>query len=231
METERGAATRLGLPLGERIVIFLGVPVAGLLIGLALPFVARWALGLSVGLPMRPVFRVVGAVDRPWEIAVNLALWLVLGLLVVRSAMSESARVTVTDREVRLDRGDWSRTVPRADIEVVFAEGKRLVALDRESRQLVNEPVQAPMAAVSEALRAHGHPWRDDDPYDGLYRRWWTDTPELPEAVNRVLAARELALTRKAPDEVRELGDAVQRLGFAVREEGPKQYWRPLVRS
>jgi hypothetical protein len=231
METERGQATRLGVALGERIVIFLGVPVVGLLIGLALPFVARWALGLSVGLPMRPVFRVVGAVDRPWEVAVNLALWLVLGLLVVRSAMSESARLTVTDRELRLDRGDWSRTVRRADIEAVFAEGRRLVALDRESRQLVNEPVQAPMAAVSEALRAHGYPWRDDDPYDGLYRRWWTDTPELPEAVNRVLAARELALTRKAPDEVRELGDAVQRLGFAVREEGPKQYWRPLVRS
>ena len=231
METGRGAATRLGMPLGERIVIFVGVPVVGLLIGLTLPFVARWALGLSVGLPMRPVFRFVAAVDRPWEIAVNLVLWLVLGLLVVRSAMAESARLTITDAELRLDQGDWSRTVPRVAIEVVFAEGKRLVVLDRESRQLVNEPVQAPMAVVSDALRACGYPWRDDDPYDGLYRRWWTDTPELPEAVNKVLAARELALRRKAADEVRELTEAVQRLGFAVREEGPRQYWRPLVRS
>jgi hypothetical protein len=231
METERGAATRLGMPLGDRIVIFLGVPVVGLLIGLALPFVARWALGLSVGLPMRPVFRVVGAVDRPWEIAANLALWLVLGLLVVRSAVIESARLTITDAELRLDRGDWSRTVPRTDIEAAFAAGKRLVVLDRESRQLVNEPVRAQMAAVSDALRVRGYPWHADDPFDGLYRRWWTDTPELPEAVNRVLAARELALKRKAADEVRELGEAVQRLGFAVREEGPKQYWRPLVRS
>jgi hypothetical protein len=219
------------MPLGERIVIFLGVPVVGLLIGLAVPYVARWALGLSVGLPLRPVFRVVGAVDRPWEIAVNLALWLVLGLLVVRAAVTESVRLTITDRELRLDRGDWSRTVPRADIEVVFARGRRLTVLDRESRQLVNEPVQARMPVLSDALRGRGYPWRDDDPYDGLYRRWWTDTPELPEAVNRVLAARELALKRKAADEVRELGDAVQRLGFAVREEGPKQYWRPLVRS
>src|SRR5687768_374683 len=113
METERGPATRLGMPPGERMVIFFGVPVVGLLIGLALPFVARWALGLSVGLPMRPVFRVVGAVDRPWEIAVNLALWLVLGLLVVRSAMAESARLVITDGQLRLDKGDWSRIVPR----------------------------------------------------------------------------------------------------------------------
>jgi hypothetical protein len=224
-------ATELRMPLGERIVIFLAVPVVGLAIGLVLPFVARWALALPVGLPMRPVFRVVGAIDHPWEIAVNLALWLVLGLLVVRSAMAESARVTVTGTEIRLGRGDRSRTVARADIEAAFAEGKRLVALDRESRQLVNEPVQAPMAAVADALRARGYPWRDDDPYGGLYRRWWTDTPELPEAVNKVLAARELALRRKAAGEVRELTEAVQRLGFAVREEGPRQYWRPLVRS
>jgi hypothetical protein len=223
--------TELGLPRGERIVIFFAVPVVGVLIGLAIPFVARWALGLSVGLPMRPVFRVVGAVDRPWEIAANLALWVVLGLLVVRSAMRESARVTVTGTELRLDRGDWSRTVARQDVEAVFAEGKRLVVLDHASRRLLNEPVQAPIAAVADALRARGYPWRDDDPYEGLYRRWWTDTPELPEAVNQVLAARELALKRKAADEARQLADAVQRLGFAVREDGPRQYWRPLVRS
>jgi hypothetical protein len=180
---------------------------------------------------MRPVVRFVGAVDRPWEIAANVTLWLVLGLLVVRSAMTESARVTVTDAALRLDRGDWSRTVARTDVDVAYAEGKRLVVLDRASRQLISEPVQAPVAAVADALRARGYPWRDGDPYEGLYRRWWTDTPELPEAVNKVLAARELALRRKAADEVRELGDAVQRLGFAVREEGPRQYWRPLVRS
>jgi hypothetical protein len=219
------------MPRSDRIVVLLGVPVAGLLIGLALPPLARWALDWSGGMPMRAVVRVVGAVDRPWEIAVNLAIWLVLGLLVARSALAESARLTVTDSDLRLDRGDWTRTIPRADIDTVFGEGGRLVVLDRESRSVVREPTQAPMAAVAAALRDRGYPWRDEDPYAGLYRRWWTDTPELPESVNKVLAARELALKRKAADEVRELGDAVQRLGFAVRDEGPKQYWRPLVRS
>ena len=224
-------ATVLGMPRAERIVILLGVPAVGLLVGLALPAVARWALGLSIGLPMRPAFRVVGAVDRPWEIAVNLAIWLVVGLVVARAAMSESARVTLTDTELRLDRGEETRTIARADIETVFVEDSRLVVLDRRSLQLARDPVQAPVAALSAALRSHGYPWRDADPYQGLYRRWWTDTPELPEAVNKVLAARELALKRKAADEVRELGEAVQRLGFAIREDGVKQYWRPLVRS
>ena len=231
MKAERGTATELGMPLGDRIVIFLGVPAIGLLIGLLLPPLARWALGWSVALPMRPAFRVVGAVDRPWEIAVNLAIWLVLGLVVVASAMTESMSVTITDTELRLHKGDWNRTIPRTDVDAVFMEGKRLVVLDRESRQLVRDAAHAPASALSATLRAYGYRWRDADPYQGLYRRWWTDTPELPEAVNKVLAARELALKRKAADEVRELGDAVQRLGFAIREEGPRQYWRPLVRS
>jgi hypothetical protein len=232
MGTERGtAATVLGMPRADRLVIFLGIPAVGLLIGLALPPLARWLLGLEAGPPMRALVRVVGAVDRPWEIAVNLAIWLVLALVVLASALSESARLTVTDTELRLDRGDWTRTIARADIDAAFAQDRRLVLLDRESRHLVREPTQAPLDAVARELRARGYPWRDEDPYAGLYRRWWTDTPELPEAVNRILTARELALKRKAADEVRELADAVQRLGFAVREEGPKQYWRPLVRS
>ena len=224
-------STVLGFLLIDRIALFIGIPALALLFGLLLPPFARWALGFSTGLPVRPVFRVLGAVDQPWEIVVDLAIWLAVGLAIAFSAYQESTTVTLTDADLRLDKGDWHQTIARADVDTVFLDGKKLVVLDRESRQLASEPHRAPGAALERAFRSHGYPWRDADPYAGLYRRWSSNTPDLPPAVNAVLAAREAALRRKAGRDIRDLREAVQKLGFGVRDEGAKQYWRPLVRS
>jgi hypothetical protein len=225
------AGTVLALPLADRLVIFVGIPGLAVLLGLLLPPFARWLLDLSPGLPVRPVFRFVGAVDRPWQIAVNLVIWLLLGLVVARSAATESAKVTVGDAEVRLEHDNRTWTVRRADAVAVFLDRKKLVILDRESRQLVRDPVQVSGSAVAQAFREHSYPWRDADPYADLYRPWVTETAELPAAANSVLAARETALKKKARRETRELREAVETLGYAVREEGNRQYWRPLVQS
>jgi hypothetical protein len=40
---------------------------------------------------------------------------------------------------------------------------------------------------------------------------------------------RSTGIRGKARSEVRSLGEAVEDLGFVVREEGTRQYWRPLV--
>jgi hypothetical protein len=226
-----GGRTVLGFPLVDRLVLVGGLPALGLLLGFLLPPFARWATGLSIGLPMRPAFKLLGAVDKPWEVAACLAVGLVLGLGVALVTMTESMKVTLTDTELRLDKDDRTRTVARADVDAVFLDGKKLVVLDHESRQLVRDTHQAPGAALARAFRAHGYPWQDADPYADLYRRWVRDTPDLPPAVNAVLAAREVALRKKAGREVRDLGDAIEKLGFAAREEGARQCWRPLVRS
>jgi hypothetical protein len=223
--------TVLALPVADRLVLFIGIPALVVLLGLLLPPLARWALGLSIGLPLRPVFKLVGAADQPWEIAINLAIWLAVGLGIAFTAFTESARVTLTDAELRLDQGDRNRTIARADVAAVFLDGKKLVVLDSESRHLARDTPAAPAAALAEAFRAHGYPWHDADPYAALYRRWVPDTPDLPAAVNTVLAVRELVLKRKADQEARDLRDAVEKLGFVVRDEDARQYWRPPVRS
>lgn len=218
------------MPLADRLVTLVGVPALTGLIGLLLPVVARWLLDLSPGLPMRPAFRFVGAVDRPWEVAVNLAIWLVVGIGVGSGLVAESAKVTLTGDEVRVHRSDGSRTVARPEVAGAFLDGSHLVLLDRESRHLVRERVKVPAAAVARAFREHGYPWRDADPYADLYRRWVPDTPDLPAEANAVLAAREVALKRKARREIRDLREVVEKFGYAVRDEGTRQYWRPLVR-
>jgi len=226
-----GEPAVLAYSVADRAAILLGLPALGLLLGLLLPVLARWALDLRTALPVRPVFRLVGAVDEPWEIAVALAVGLLLGAGVAVLAFTESMTVTLTGAQARFATHDRIRTVPRADVDAVFVDGRRLVVLDRESRQLVRDTHQASAAVLAGAFRAYGYPWRDADPYADLFRRWVPGTPDLPAATNAVLAAREVALKKKAGRDVDDLRDAVEKLGVTVRDEGARQFWRPLVRS
>jgi hypothetical protein len=229
--TGKDPVTRLAPGPVDRLVVQVGIPAAALVIGALLPVVARWALDLSRGLPFKPVFRVVGAVDRPWEVAINLAIWLVVGLGVAYAAMGEQVRLAISDAELRVEGRDLAEAVPRADVADVFLDRGRLVVLDHRSLALVREENPASREAVAAAFREHGYPWRDSDPFAELYQRWRPDTPDLPGPVNAVLAAREVALRKNARRDVRGLSEALHKLGYVARDEGSRQFWRPLVTS
>jgi hypothetical protein len=227
----KAPATHLATGPAERLMIQVGLPLAGLLVGALLPVVARWALDFSRGLPFRPAFRVVGAVDRPWEVAINLAIWLVVGLGVAYTAMGETVRLTVSDDRLRIEQRDRDETIARADVADVFLDRDTVVVLNHESLPLTRDPNPTSRERLAAAFRAHGYPWRDADPFAEMYRRWQPDTPDLPAPVNAVLAAREVALRKKARTEVRGLSEALHKLGYVTRDEGSRQFWRPVVTS
>jgi hypothetical protein len=224
-------ATVLLVPFGDRLRLYLAGPVIGLLLALALPPLSRWLIDLRIVLPVRPVFRLLAAIDRPWEIALTVAVAVLIGAAVALVRMTTSTRIGLTDDTVRLATDDWQQAIARPEVSAVFPDQGRIVILDQESRQLAGEPTRVPVAALSEAFRARGYPWHDADPYLDLYHRWEPGAAGLPPEVNAVLEARRSALKRKARQEARDLRDALQRLGFAVRDDGSRQYWRPLVRS
>ena len=106
-----------------------------------------------------------------------------------------------------------------------------LAALVDGAGRLYTSPTEHGLeASFAAAFRRHGYPWHAHDPYADLFRRWVPDSGHLPPPVDAVLAARGTALRKKARTEARELRDAVEKLGFVVRDEGDRQFWRPLVR-
>lgn len=226
-----GTQTVLAYPLADRLVIVAGIPMLAVLVGVLLPVAARWLLGLSPGLPMRPVFRLVGAVDRPWEVALNLVIWLLLGAGVARATLTGAARVTVSDTRLSLTANHGTRAITRDQVAAVFMDRKRLVVLDRQSREWARDDPQASPGDVAAALRRHGYPWHETDPYASRYHLWVPDTPDLPAAADAILAARATALGRKAHEDAARLREAIEALGFTVRDEGCRQYWRALVLS
>jgi hypothetical protein len=216
----------LGLSRTDRLLLLTGAPLAGLALAFFLPRLADWLLGLR-WIPFRGPIRVVETFDDGWALFVTLGVGLLLGLGFAVVAIVDSLTVTVSMAEIRLTREQHTRTIPRSDVDAVFLDGKRLVVLDRGSRQLVYERHEARSAEVARVFRAYGYPWRDADPYTGQYRRWVPDTPDLPAAVNVLLKARGAALEKKNGRDIAELRDEVQKLGYVVRDEGNRQYWRP----
>lgn len=228
-----GRRTVLTMPRADRLVVAIGLPLGGLLLGGLLPAVSRAVLQRwHHGLPLGFVLRLFASVDEAWELVVAVGVGAIAGLGIAAVAFANSVTVRLTDAALRLERpGDDPRTIARADVDAVFLDGKTLVVLDRQSRQLASEPLDARPRAVEQAFVEHGFPWADTDPYAGLYRAWSPATPGLPGEVNAVLAAREVALRKKARQQACELRTAVEKLGFTVRDEGTRQHWRPLVRS
>jgi hypothetical protein len=150
-------------PASRRFII-VGAPALAVLTGFLLPPLARWLLGVTGGLPFRLVFRIAGSVDKPWEVAVNLAIWFLAGLAFACSETIGSAEVTLSGAMVRLTRGPRVVTIAREEIGAVFLDGHDLVVLDHQSRQLARERHQAPGAVIGQAFRRYGYPWRDCSP-------------------------------------------------------------------
>jgi hypothetical protein len=228
--TQTGAPTVLGFSLGDRLFIGAGFPLLGAGLGYLVPYLATWALKLP-WVPLSGPLKLIASFRGTWALGILVGIGAVLGLGLAFLAIVESLKVTLTDNGIRLDKDGRARTIARGEVAAVFVDGRTLVVLDRESRQLVRDMCESKPAAIARAFRAHGYPWVDGDPYAELYRRWVPDTPDLPAAANALLKAREVALRKRAGRDVAELRDETQKLGFVVRDDGARQYWRPLVRS
>ena len=215
----------------DRALVTAGPAALGLVLAVVLPMIARWAVGLGIALPFRPAWVVAGSIDRWWEVAVQAALLVALGAVATMEILRRTAGVTVGPEQVRLDRGDDHLALDRADIEAIYRDGDALVVLDRESKQAFRGETRADAAVLERTFREFGYPWRDGDPFAGLYHRWVPETGLLPVAADAVLSARAVALRKKAAKEAGELRGALEKLGYAVRDDGDRQFWRPLVRS
>lgn len=223
---ERPAPTVVGLTRADRAWLLLGGPALGALLGLALPPVGRWVAQLRWA-PLQGPLEVVGGVAAGWSALAGGLLGLGGGALLAALAL----KVTLGDAGIDVDWEGRAATLPRAEVAAGFLDGRELVILDHASRQLLRRRCDASGAELAAAFAAHGYRWLPEDPYAALYRRWVPDAPDLPAAANAVLKAREVALRKKSEsDAAEELRDEVQKLGFVVRDESTRQYWRPLVR-
>ncbi|MEO3851252.1 hypothetical protein ABGB09_27115 [Streptomyces sp. B8F3] len=223
---KRAAAT-VGPGLLYRLLLLAGLPALGLFLGWLVPRVADEVAGLKWA-PMKGPFELVASFDDGWTAVAGPVVGLVLGLGGGLLLYVLAMRVTFEDDTIRIDKDGESRILARAEVAAAFLDKDRLVILDAASRQLLRRPTDLESADLARGFTAHGYRWLHEDPYAGCYHRWVRDSAELSAAANAVVKAREHALKKKNATDVEELREEAQRLGYVLREEGTRQYWRPL---
>ncbi|MFW6690847.1 YqeB family protein [Streptomyces sp. MAR4 CNX-425] len=220
-------AATVGPGLVYRLLLLAGLPALGALLGWLVPRIADRVAGLPWA-PMQGPFELVASFDDGRTAVAGPAAGLVLGLGGGLLAFAMAMRVTFEDDTVRIRKDGESRILARAEVAAAFLDKDRLVILDADSRQLVRRSCDLEPGDLDRGFTAHGYRWLHEDPYVGRYHRWVPDSAELSAAANAVLKAREHALRKKNGTDAEELREEAQRLGYVLREEGARQYWRPL---
>jgi hypothetical protein len=218
MSAQRG--TVVAQPLLERVLYWVGFPVVGTGLGWLLQATAGWLLGLP-WVPFQGPLRLVESIPQPQLTIGALAVGALAGLVVAHLGAQEYVTVAVDSDQVTIRQGDKTRVAGRGSVSAVFVDAKQLVLLGRSTQELIRQRGDLPNAARLEAaFTAHGYPWRSADPFDGDYRRWVPDSPDLPGEAHALFKARSRALEKDDKEDAAELREELSRLGLVVRDHG-----------
>ncbi|MFJ3442967.1 hypothetical protein ACIPM2_17560 [Streptomyces sp. NPDC086081] len=206
--------------------IVLFCVVCGAVAGGLLPLLARLLLSLPWA-PLDGPAELLTSVPEPALTLGTVAVGALGGLLLGLTAVHEALSVRVTGTHLALTIRDSTQEFAREDVGVLCRDGKQLVALAPDGRELAREQCGLPWRRLADTLGAHGWTWAEQDPYRADFRRWVPGTPGLPPGADALLRAR--ARVREGGGgaaDARELRGELWRLGVVVRDEGERQYWR-----
>jgi hypothetical protein len=226
--------TVIGHSTGDKVVLFGGLPLVGLVLGFFLPRIADWATRRA-WVPFQGPLKLIAGWDGWWVVAICVAIGVIAGVLLAGMALDDTLKVTITNQSVEFLKNQKTVTVPREKVAVAFLDGKEIVLQDPSSRELAREKhdqLKPEAKQIPVAFRTHGYPWSDaGDPHESEFRRWVEDEPDLPPAVNAVLKVRSKAFDQgdKGKADLRELRAEITNLGYTVKDTDKKQYWRPTV--
>jgi len=192
-------------------------------VGAALMFLVIRGAGW---LPLPGPFSLARELPEPAATITATALGALLGLILAGLVDRESLTVRITLAEVVLTRPGTTVAVPRTGVTVAFRDRDQLVLLGRTGRELAREPCHLSTRRLRAAFAANGIAWADQDPYLSSYRRWVPDLPDLPATAHALLAARQKALDSGDDTDKRELRLELGRLGYVIRDDRKRQYWR-----
>jgi hypothetical protein len=223
-------ASHLGFSRSDQAFLLLVGVVGGLALGWALPHVADWLVGLSWA-PFQGPAELVASWDGTWALLTYAGVGLVGGTALAAYAVWETPSYVVDDSQVTMTAQGKSTTTPRADVSAVFVEDKRLVLLDRLTREIGRHPFEAKVGEVERAFREHGYPWCASDPHRDEWRRYVRDDPAFDAAEHAVLAARERALDRDDAPDAQTLRGELAGMGLVVKDDGKRRHVRRIASS
>lgn len=214
-------------PSYRRYGAWIGLPVAGGLLGCLVTLLAGWVAGLPWA-PFQGPFELVASLPQPHGTLAVAGFGMVAGLGFASYMATDRLAVSVTAEGVELRRGRRpAQTIDGTCVRTAFAGGGTLVLLDDDGDELAHEATAIPVHTLREAFRAHGYRWSQGDPHAGEYRLWAEDDPDVAVRANSLLRTRKHALAKRHGAEAAQLRAELARAGYLVHDRKKQQYWRP----
>ncbi|GAB3484034.1 YqeB family protein [Nocardiopsis coralliicola] len=207
------------------LVLRLLFPVIGAAAGLLLKWAAAWITALPFA-PLQGPLRLLESLPEPGATVGAAALGGIAGVVLAFLDDHYSLVLVVSPERAVLRRLGSTEEHGRSAVGAAFLDGKRLVLLGPDTRELVRIPCELGPAAVRRAFEEHGWPWCASDPYAEEFERWVPGLPNLSDTADALLRARAEALAADSEADAEELRRALAAEGVAVRDEKKRQYWR-----
>jgi hypothetical protein len=218
--------TVLGLTTKARTFYLIMPAILGCVLGYFIPTIAKWIATLP-WFPYLGFFKAIVLIEHNWIVYATALVGLLAGIWLTSYIFRESLVISMTDEEVHLKIKDSVQTISRSEISAVFVDGKTLVILGINSKELSRETFDPKLEEIEYAFRNHGYPWfPNGDPFEADYRLWVPDTPELSPGLHALLKAREKALKNEDMEDAKELHREASKFGITIRDKGKRQYWR-----
>ncbi|WP_051898580.1 YqeB family protein [Sciscionella sediminilitoris] len=228
MTTTLPGQDRVSIPQGWLWFFrIIGLPV-GLGIGFVLKPVVHWIASVFSSAPA--ALRVAANIPTVWLVPLLAVLGLAGGIVLAEIAKREALAVTITEEGLHTARDGEERFIARAKIGSILVDGKDLVLIERDGRELFRSPAtDLAKNVLAERLRDRGYPQLlTVDPHETEYRDWLDGHPDLEDTANALLRERKAALRANNAAEAEVLRDRLQDNGIAVRDRNKAQQYRRL---
>lgn len=151
-------STRLGLSTSDKTFVCTVGSLAGLGLGLGVPYLARWVADWP-WVPLQGLIRLAGSSDASWTVAARPVLGVLLGLGLSLWLIHQSPVLLVSSGEVTVSRGGTLRRIRRAEVDGVYREGNKVIMETERGRRLFEGEVEGGKDTVRAAFVVHGYPW------------------------------------------------------------------------
>lgn len=217
--------TLLNFSKTDKVILWLGFPLIGLVLGWFLPSIAKWGSSLP-WLPFQGPLKLIASYNGAWVGFVTMILGLIAGIAFTFLSFHESLETSVYDDKVILKLRNEEIILKNQDISLVFMDKKQLVLLGNDEKELFRCKQELNKSRVGAAFIKHHYVWSDTDPFKHDFKTWVVDSPDLSPAANALLKARKIAIEKGNDEEAFQLSQELWKLRVSVKEKDKRQYYR-----
>lgn len=152
------SSVRLGLDGPVRVLVFSVGALAGLGLGLAVPYLAGWAAALP-WVPLSGPLKLVGFLDTPGAIWIRPAIGLLLGLAFATVVVHQLPILHVSAELIEVTSRGATRRIARSEVAGVYLDGRKVVIESHGGRRLFHGEVEGSKPVVRDAFVSRGYPW------------------------------------------------------------------------